>query len=136
MKQALKLLTVFLILFVGTVTAQTPLKLAFLSDNGSESSIEARSLSLSVSGDNLMVSNGKESLQLKLQSLVKMYFTGDVSGVELISVNLSEGEVSAYALDGRLAGKFDSTSKALSELSPGIYIIKTSDNKSVKIAVQ
>lgn len=132
----LKLLTLFLTLFVGTVSAQTPLKLAFLSSDGNVSSIEAKSLTLSVSGDNLVAANGEETLDLKLQSLVKMYFTGDEAGVELISVNLSDGTVSAYALDGKFAGKFESMSKALSELRAGIYIIKMSDNKSVKIVVQ
>lgn len=132
----LKLLTVFLTLFVGTVSAQVPLKLAFLSDDGTVDTIDANSLSLSVSGDNLLASNGRETLELNLQSLVKMYFTGDASGVELLSVSPGDGEVSVYAVDGKFSGRFGSASKALSELPAGTYIFRTSDNKSVKIAVQ
>lgn len=132
----LKLLTVSLTLFVGTVSAQTPLKLAFLSDDGTVNSIDAKALSLSVSGDNLLAANGRETLELNLQSLVKMYFTGDASGVELLSGGLGDGEVSVYEVDGKFAGGFGSASKALSELPAGTYIIRTSDNKSVKIVVR
>lgn len=131
-----RILLSFLILFVGTTSAQTPLKLAFQTIDGSISSINAKSLSISVSGDNLTASNGTENLTFKLQELAKMYFTGDASGVELIPVNINKGEVSVYTLDGKFAGKFESAASAMSSLTRGIYIVKTSDKKSLKIAVQ
>lgn len=65
-----------------------------------------------------------------------MYFTSESSGVEVASVDMNEGEVSVYSLDGTMVGNFGSSAQALSAIPQGTYIIKTSDNKTIKIAVQ
>lgn len=123
-------------MFFATASAQTSLKMTFQSSDGSLSSIDAKSLSMSVIGDKLLASNGTESLEFDLQKLVKMYFTGEADGVEILPVDFNGGEVAVYTLDGKLEGRFSSPAVAMSSLNSGIYILHTTDNKTVKIAVQ
>lgn len=138
MKQILKRIGLFAVLLVagaGIASAQTSLKLAFLSADDTVSQIEAKSLSMTIAGDKLIAANGSESLELELNKLVKMYFTTESSGVELATVAL-DGEVAVYAIDGTFVGNYSSSVQALSNLSTGTYIIKAADNKTIKIAVQ
>lgn len=125
-----------LVMYFATASVQASLKMNFQSSDGTISSIDARLLSMSVVGDKLLASNGTERLEFDLQKLVKMYFTGEADGVEILPVDLNGGEVAVYTLDGNLEGRFSSPAVALSSLNSGIYILHTTDNKTVKIAVQ
>lgn len=125
------------ILFLtGAASAETPLKMAFQTSDGQVSSIDAKSLSMIVNGGKLVASNGTETLELELQKLAKMYFTGDVSGLIVNTIDVCDEEVEAYGIDGRFAGKFASTSEALANLPGGVYVMKTTGNKTFKIAVR
>lgn len=123
-------------LFCGAATAGTPLQLAFMTGDGNVTAIDATSLSMTVSEEHLVVTNSTASISLNLSDLVKMYFTDSASGIELMPVNMTATEVRAYTTDGRFYGKFDSVTKAMSSLPAGIYIMKTTDNQTIKIAVQ
>lgn len=125
-----------LVMYFTTASVQASLKMNFQSSDGTISSIYAKSLSMSVVGDSLLVSNETESLTFDLQKLVKMYFTGEADGVEILPVDLNGGDVTVYTLDGKLEGSFSSAAVAVSSLNSGIYILHTKDNKTVKIAVQ
>lgn len=125
-----------LVMYFATTSVQASLKMNFQSSDGTISSIVARSLSMAVVGDKLLASNGTESLEFDLQKLVKMYFTGEADGVEILPVDFNGGEMAVYTLDGKLEGRFSSPAVAMSSLNSGIYILHTTDNKTVKIAVQ
>lgn len=123
-------------MIAGIAQAETPLHLAFMSNDGSVITIEARSLDMTVSGEKLIATNGTTSLELELQELVKMYFTNSSASVELISFGLNDGMISVYSLDGTFRGNFGSSAQAMSSLPKGIYLFETTDNKTIKIAVQ
>lgn len=125
-----------LALFGTAMSAQTSLKMAFQTEDGVTHTIDAKSLSMSIAGDKLIASNGGEKLEFELPKLTQMYFTSETAGIKLIPFSMSEGNISAYTLDGKYVGNFSSTEQALANLSPGVYIVKNSDNKCIKIAVQ
>lgn len=133
-----KLLSFIIVLALscGAAAAGSTLQLAFMTGDGNVTAIDATSLSMTVSEDHLLVSNSTGSMSLNLSDLVKMYFTDSASGMELMPVNMTATEVCAYTTDGRFAGKFDSVTKAMSSLPAGIYILKTTDNQTLKIAVR
>lgn len=125
-----------LMLFFGIASAQSTLKLAFQKLDDSIERIEAKSLTITFANGNLSASNGTENLEIKLSDLVKMYFTDGDSGTNIVSVDFNEIEADVYTIDGKNCGKFTSVAEAVASLPAGIYIIKTSDDKSFKIAVQ
>lgn len=136
MTKRISTLIAILTLFVGICMAETPLKLAFQTTDNNVTSIEAKSLTMSVNDNKLFVTNGNESLEFDLAKLAKMYFTGDQTGLELVPIDMNCTEVTAYTLDGRNAGKFASVATAVSSLPAGVYVLRTADNKTFKIAVK
>lgn len=118
-----------------TATAGEPLRMAFQYDDGAVSYIDADGLTMKVSEQKLLASNPQSSLELDLKKLAKMYFTSGTSGVELASVDIA-ATVDAYTVDGRFAGRFPTASAAITSLPKGVYVLRSSDDKTLKIAVQ
>lgn len=125
-----------LCLFAGAVYAESPLVMAFETDDGAVSEMDARALSLSVVNDKLMVSNANESREFELHKLVKMYFTAGSTGLEVVGMGMSDSGVTVFSTDGKAVGQYASLAEAMSALPVGLYIVKTADSKSFKIAVQ
>lgn len=136
MTKRINLLIAILAFAFGYSLAETPLNLVFESTDNSTRTIEAKSLTMSVSGDKLTATNGTETMEMELSKLTKMYFTGGQTGVELMPIDFNGKGIDVYSLDGHFKGNYDSVATALSSLTTGIYIIKSSDNKTIKIAVQ
>lgn len=136
MSKRISTLAAILTLFVGICMAETPLKLTFQTTDNNISSIEAKSLTMSVNDNKLFVSNGNESLEFDLAKLAKMYFTGDRTSLKLVSIDINGSEVTAYTLDGRDVGKFASVAAAVSSLPVGVYVLRTADNTTLKVAVR
>ena len=117
--------------------AQEPLQLVILTNDGNLHTLAAESLSMSVKDQTLLVNNLETSLTLNLPDLDKMYFTGEETGVANIIIDENTaGPVEVFAADGKAMGRFDSTAAARATLPAGIYLLRTSDNKSFKIAVK
>lgn len=138
MKLSIKtgVLSVLMAMAAGSASAEEILKMAFLTEDGTTTTMAAASLSMKVSGQTLIAANGTQDLEFDLSKLVKMYFTTGTDGVELLPVEISSGAVSTFTLDGKPAGTYDSASAAMTELPSGIYILRTQDNNTLKIVVQ
>lgn len=93
-------------------------------------------LEIAVAGNDngcvLIVKNGFTSFEIPSKDLLSMEFSSEVASVDTISA-LIEGSVTAYSLDGTVAGKFDSVTEAMSSLSPAVYIIVTGQGKAIKL---
>lgn len=116
--------------------AEAPLLMAFQTADGCVSTIAAEALSISVAGDKLLAANGAESLQFNLADLQKMFFTDQPAAAQFVSADAAPSATTAYTLDGKAAGTFDSAAAALSALPAGVYMLHTADGKSFKIAVK
>lgn len=132
-------ITVFvamLAMSAGAAMAQSTLQLAFQTADGATAVIDASSLSITIAGETLKATNGSDVLEFGLSTLQKMYFTSGVTGVEVATVDLSAAEVDVFTPGGVHVGKFSSAGCAMSSLDKGLYIMKTSENKTFKFVVE
>ncbi len=127
---------VMLAQIVALSMAETPLTMILQTEDGAVAEIEAASLVMSVSGDKLVVTNGRNNLDFELSKLTKMYFAGDASGINMVTSDLNNEEANVYTVDGLYLGRYDSVASAKSELPRGVYLVKTSDGKTIKISVR
>lgn len=102
--------------------------------DGSEYKISIDGLKLALTDNNLVVSNSNESVTIPTTDLVSMEFSGLMSSVT--SVAGSDTQVSLYSTDGTFVGTYGSAGEAISAVSDGIYVIKTSEGSTRKITVK
>ncbi len=119
-----------------TSYADNTLQMVFQTADGSTKSIDANALSITIDNGNLIANNGGSSLQFALTNLTKMYFTNGSSGIDLPVAGLNNGPVKIYSLSGVYEGEFESVADASNALTPGTYVIKTNDDKTLKIIVK
>lgn len=113
----------------GSALAAEPLYLTFRLSNGAERSFRSNGLSMTVSGDMLLISNEEMQAELSIGSLVSMRFTEKaLSGV--MEINDSDS-VTVYSLKGEKVGEFKTAAIAEKTLPVGSYILKSAD-KSIK----
>lgn len=106
----------------------------FKTTDGSSKTIGTTGLTITVNGDQLLVTNtAGETATFEASALATMQFVGGDAGVETLL--FGSGTVEAYTVDGQYAGKFDSVNEARLSLSNGIYILKGAQGKSIKIIV-
>ena len=99
-------------------------------------SIESSNLVMTVSGNNLVATNGTTTLTLSLSQLQKMYFSdseGVYTNLQLTEENQTITEV--FTLDGRSIGTFQSLREAVIGLNKGSYILRQGQNTQ-KIILQ
>jgi len=123
----MKKLFLFLALMIGSLTAQAAdyTYLTFETTDGAKVSVEASSLTITISGTTLTA--GSQSFTLS--NLSKMYFStsDETTGIKAISAEELNEATEVYDLNGRKVQK--------DQLKKGVYVIKTK-NGNHKIAVK
>ena len=121
-----KILLLFMTL-IGGLTAQAAeyTYLTFETTDGAKVSVEASSLTITISGTTLTA--GTQSFTLS--NLSKMYFStsNETTGIEAISAQNLSDATEVYDLNGRKVSK--------DQLKKGVYVIK-SKSGTYKIAVK
>ncbi|MCM1349450.1 MAG: hypothetical protein NC338_08570 [Firmicutes bacterium] len=115
MKKNLYLLTLILTLFSGMAAAQSPLKMAFLLNDGGTRAIDADALTINVANNQLTATNSTETLQLDLATLTKMYFTTEVAAIDFALPDVTDAPVAVFTLDGKHLGSFNTEAQAVAE---------------------
>ena len=112
---------------IGTLTAHAEdyTYLTFETTDGAKVSVEASSLTITISGTTLTA--GSQSFTLS--NLSKMYFSSsdETTGIETLSVSDWNEITDIYDLNGRKVSK--------DQMQRGVYVIKTT-NGTHKIAVK
>ena len=123
----MKRLLFFLLMTIGTLTAHAEdyTYLTFETTDGAKVSVEASSLTITISGTTLTA--GSQSFTLS--NLSKMYFSSsdETTGIETLSVSDWNEITDIYDLNGRKVSK--------DQMQRGVYVIKTK-NGTHKIAVK
>ena len=123
----MKKLIVLLLMMIGTLTAHAAdyAYLTFETTDGAKISVEASSLSITISGTTLTAG----SQQFTLSNLSKMYFStsNETTGIKAISAQELSDTTEIYDLNGRKVQK--------DQLRKGVYVIKTKSGTQ-KIAVK
>lgn len=112
------ILTLTIIMATLTASAYDYPYLTFQDSDGALQSVSVESLSLTVSGGQLLVTNTATSKTYTLAQLCKMYFsTEDVTGIISVENTTANDGAQLYDLQGRRVQNAD--------LKAGVYIIKT-----------
>ena len=123
----MKKLIVLLLMMIGTLTAHAAdyTYLTFETTDGAKVSVEASSLTITISGTTLTA--GSQSFTLS--NLSKMYFSNsdETTGIETLSVSDWNEITDIYDLNGRKVSK--------DQMQRGVYVIKTKSGTH-KIAVK
>lgn len=135
----MKLKKIFIAFVVATLSgfvyADDYSHITFVTSDGLQS-IESSNLVMTVSGNNLVATNGTTTLTLSLSQLQKMYFSdseGVYTSLQLTEENQTITEV--FTLDGRNIGTFQSLREAVIGLNKGSYILRQGQNTQ-KIILQ
>ena len=114
-------------MMIGTLTAHAAdyTYLTFETTDGAKVSVEASSLSITISGTTLTAGSQK----FTLSNLSKMYFStsNETTGIKAISAQELSDATEIYDLNGRKVQK--------DQLRKGVYVIKTNSGTH-KIAVK
>lgn len=109
--------------------------LKFTSTNGETVSVETGNLEIIIQEDCLTFNN--VDLILPLSSLESMEFSDHYdapASVEGLNAE-TDGKTYVYDLEGKTVGTFPTVTTALNSLSKGVYVIKTSNGKTLKVSV-
>ena len=127
-------LTLLAVIAVLTMRADGYPYLLFQTTDGTIHAMSVESLTMEISGSQLMVTNSEEAQTFTLSDLDKMFFYENTTGIDEI-FSTESGEVSVFTIMGIYVGKYPDANEALKTLDKGLYILKTKSN-TVKIAVQ
>jgi glucose uptake protein GlcU len=127
-------LTLLAVIAVLTMRADGYPYLLFQTTDGTIHAMSVESLTMEISGSQLMVTNSEEAQTFTITDLSRMFFCEDTTGIDEI-FSTDSGEVTVYTIMGIYVGKYPDANEALKLLDKGHYILKTKSNK-VKIAVQ
>ena len=102
-------------------------------NDGTAYSLTAIGQTITFPNGNLVSSDGTT---IPLTALSKMYFS-ETSGIsEMNSTSAAEGSVTVYTTTGALIGMFDNAAAAKNTLRKGVYVMKSSNGVSTKMAVK
>lgn len=127
-------LTLLAVIAVLTMRADGYPYLLFQTTDGTIHAMSVESLTMEISGSQLMVTNSEEAQTFTITDLSRMFFCEDTTGIDEI-FSTDSGEVSVFTIMGIYVGKYPDANEALKTLDKGLYILKTKSN-TVKIAVQ
>jgi len=127
-------LTLLAVIAVLTMRADGYPYLLFKTADGTIHAMSVESLTMEISGSQLVVTNSEETQTFTLSDLDKMFFYENTTGIDEI-FSTESGEVSVFTIMGIYVGKYPDANEALKTLDKGLYILKTKSN-TVKIAVQ
>lgn len=126
-----KLLTA-LICGAMTIGAMADFKtMEFDSGDGSVKYISIENLKIIFENGMMKATSGNSILELPLEDLVSMQFSGNDASVN--GIMLMETEVELFNIDGISFGTFDNLQNAGKTLPEGIYIVRTKDGSTFKI---
>ncbi len=124
-------LFLFIVTLFGSLmaTAADYPYLVFTNTAGTTTVMSVASLTMSVSGNSLQVTNAEGTNTLTLTGLTNMQFSKDGSTVSaLANVLNADCPVEVYTLNGTGAGSFPSLRLAAETLPAGAYVIKQGTN--------
>ncbi len=127
-------LTLLAVIAVLTMRADGYPYLLFKTADGTIHAMSVESLTMEITGSQLVVTNSEETQTFTLSDLDKMFFYENTTGIDEI-FSTESGEVSVFTIMGIYVGKYPDANEALKTLDKGLYILKTKSN-TVKIAVQ
>lgn len=127
-------LTLLAVIAVLTMRADDYPYLLFKTADGTIHAMSVESLTMEISGSQLVVTNSEETQTFTITDLDKMFFYENTTGIDEI-FSTESGEVSVFTIMGIYVGKYPDANEALKTLDKGLYILKTKSN-TVKIAVQ
>ena len=102
-------------------------------NDGTAYSLTAMGQTITFADGNLVSSDGTT---IPLINLSKMYFS-ETSGIrEMNSTAAADTAVTVYTTTGALIGQFDNVAAAKNALRKGVYVMKSSNGVSTKMAVK
>ena len=130
----LGLLTVFLSVPTMRADEWAYPYLTFETTGGEARSVAVESLSLVMSGGQLVLTNASGTQTFALSELSKMYFsTSAASGIDALPTDL--GRVEVFTPSGLAMGSFETLGQARAALSGGIYLVRA-QQRTFKIIVR
>ena len=117
--------------------AVTPYKyMEFKTTENTSLVVEAEGLEIEINDGVVSLSNASgQKMNIDASTLVSMQFTDNSASISNITVD-SDSKVQVYKLDGTVVGIFSNVSNAIYTLSPGIYILKSTEGQTVKIMIE
>lgn len=135
------LLTIFMAMGAVSASAQSYNFLTLQQTNGDEQSLSISGLKITFSDGNLVATNGTETATIPLESMQKMYFAAQATGIAQATDNVTVSakivggkllvsapagsQVQVYSVDGRQLSTEATFTK-------GVYVVRI-DGKSLKI---
>jgi hypothetical protein len=121
--------------FISSASAYDYPYLVFQNSDFTETAVSVESLTLSISGDQIIATNNDGTQSFTLSNLNKMEFSTTTTNVTENTTDESDPHVEIYNLTGIHLGGFDNIDSATSSLQRGIYIVK-GVSETYKIAVK
>lgn len=97
--------------------------LEFTSTSGTKTVFDVTNLTLTVSGNNLQVTNVDETVNLTLVYLASMQFSLTNTGTALENILNADAEIQVSTITGVSLGTYSSLVEACQSLSTGVYVI-------------
>lgn len=122
-------------MLVSASVAMNAAYICFYTEAGGDTpeAVAANGLVITVEGDNLIATpSSGNALTFPLATLQGMEFSDTPLGIDEILTG-GDGKFTVYDLSGVKAGEFTSLDEASATLSHGIYIVKTSTGKTIKL---
>lgn len=121
--------------FISSASAYDYPYLVFQNSDFTETAVSVESLTLSISGDQIIATNNDGTQSFTLSNLNKMEFSTTTTEVSDADAEESDPHVEIYNLTGIHLGGFDNIDSATASLQRGIYIVK-GVSETYKIAVK
>lgn len=118
------------------VKAVTPYKyMEFKTTENTSLVFEAEGLEIEINDGVLALSNASgQKMNIDVSTLASMQFTDNPAAIFNITFD-SDSKIQVYKLDGTVVGNFPSISNVINTLSPGVYILKSTEDQNVKIMI-
>lgn len=121
--------------FISSASAYDYPYLVFQNSDFTETAVSVESLTLSISGNQIIATNNDGTQSFTLSNLNKMEFSTTTTNVTENTTDESDPHVEIYNLTGIHLGGFDNIDSATASLQRGIYIVK-GVSETYKIAVR
>ncbi len=121
--------------FISSASAYDYPYLVFQNSDFTETAVSVESLTLIISGSQIIATNNDGSQSFTLSDLNKMEFSTTTTEVSDADAEESDPHVEIYNLTGIHLGGFDNIDSATASLQRGIYIVK-GVSETYKIAVK
>ena len=119
-----------------SVKAVTPYKyMEFKTTENTSLVFEAEGLEIEINDGVLALSNASgQKMNIDVSTLASMQFTDNPAAIFNITFD-SDSKIQVYKLDGTVVGNFPNISNVINTLSPGVYILKSTEDQNVKIMI-